>query len=146
MPRRVHLHEGTDGEAGGPWRERCGRELGVGLQERLDDSFVLLVLDGARGVDEPSAGPDEGVQSLEEGSLPCGVTLQVIRPNAPADVGTTPQRPETTAGSVHQDGVEGLAIRGIRYWTLIGSTTSVTPWFSMLLSPSSTFSSKVNPY
>src|SRR5690606_3302906 len=33
-----------------------------------------------------------------------------------------------------------------RYWMLMGSTSSVTPWFSTCVSPSSTFSSKVNPY
>src|ERR1700686_92390 len=34
----------------------------------------------------------------------------------------------------------------MRYCALIGSTKSCTPWFSMQKSPSSTFSSKVNPY
>src|SRR6056297_622147 len=34
----------------------------------------------------------------------------------------------------------------MRYCTLIGSTSSVTPWFSTWVSPSSVFSSNVNPY
>src|SRR6266403_4451038 len=34
----------------------------------------------------------------------------------------------------------------MRYCALIGSTRSCTPWFSMQKSPSSIFSSKVNPY
>src|ERR1700726_763193 len=34
----------------------------------------------------------------------------------------------------------------MRYCALIGSTRSCTPWFSTQKSPSSTFSSKVNPY
>src|SRR6266403_6023739 len=34
----------------------------------------------------------------------------------------------------------------MRYCALIGSTKSCTPWFSMQKSPSSIFSSKVNPY
>src|ERR1700736_1494429 len=34
----------------------------------------------------------------------------------------------------------------MRYCALIGSTKSCTPWFSMQKSPSSTISSKVNPY
>src|SRR6202011_1594308 len=34
----------------------------------------------------------------------------------------------------------------MRYFALIGSTKSCTPWFSMQKSPSSIFSSKVNPY
>src|ERR1700730_3210104 len=34
----------------------------------------------------------------------------------------------------------------MRYCALIGSTSSCTPWFSTQKSPSSTFSSNVNPY
>src|ERR1700722_7736355 len=34
----------------------------------------------------------------------------------------------------------------MRYCALIGSTSSCTPWFSTQKSPSSIFSSKVNPY
>ncbi len=101
-------HEGSLAVGSHPSRQIVRRELRMRGEERREDPFVLLGLDGARGVDEAAARANPRSERFDELTLPLGVACDVRRPDSPTDVRVAGEGAEPAARRVQQDGVEEI--------------------------------------
>lgn len=90
------------------------RKLG---ERALNDGGVLFGFDGARAVDEGSAGFEEGDCAPDECELLDGHTNEVFGSDSPADIDASPEHAGIRARHIEQNPIKGrFEERAFRFW------------------------------